>query len=1196
MDSEDIQILRKDLVSAGFDPAVFIGNQIADVTDLEEDIESKMLIVFDGLAKELAVNTQNLEEEVNRLRETAHSANEAMLLEMEQHAKMLDNVKTAVDEVKAAFEHASEGAIKIGDRLSVSESERVRIETAVDLINFINWYDSMPLEYFANIHLMENLDELRAHCVPESLRTKDWGRICRYLGYLRRVLFDLSSEYAQKALKNILRVSEVVETSLVHSFLDCLRQLMDNKEDPKLIKSCSASVKWLHTFNSGQTLHKRYIYAVIEKCMPPEAENDHEQEVDSEDEGKGSFRGKALPRLPSSPKDTGHTSSVDFLSQLFWTIGTLCTEQFAIIENIFPPPMVPKMTRTLIQRIYNDPAFGIQRRVDNVLHPRPPEQPLPLSEYLESLLAVREKLTALYLILSDLCSRPAFLGMGRENNAQTASYITSDDFNYGFVNHKVDSTDGLGVGTGSDLVTRSALGLGLDASGKPLSFGDELADAEDRSRAELQDFLEEQISHVLSAYIGDYFEKEGVHLRVQYDNRLRNALGPAAALALVGPPNNDATSLLVPRIRPDRVRNMPELLSSVANVSFIKSALHLTRDTVRRMEVIARDENTLPVRIKEIYFSQCEYILDGVLVPCLQASANVLIKQCTRGATNTALPPMEYLTMVTLACESVGILKSNLDDVYTKSLRPQGYTGNVLAVCKEAMKKYLKTLDSLCKEGIKAWVTCVAYHMERLLSSMQAKNDFRGRNRPPPGVTLTPTAACAAVCQMFDTVAQALSSAKNGFSGLDIKMQEDFLIPLGRHAAGTLIAHLRRMKISEEGAPYLMRDLNEYVQAIQLFEVKESIDMMQCIREVGTVFGASADMVRKVVVENLRHLDTDLVLSLVKSRNDYGGLQMGADHWTRTIASTYSFTKWQHEPAWSRASNTQRQSQIAQRQGAALLGLASAGDSIPDLKSTTPSTLRKSAAPLSSLYIEMSGKRSVSQDSIETGDRGTVIPSMRLPGTATDVSNDDNEHLFSGITGPSSFAAAVNSRFANLGTPGMLASIMPFRPMENSAAGHSSALRDDGEGTGTGSGTGTGTASGVQAEGGSFRPLSYIKNALSGPGGSSSASAGTGGRSEIRNRPDLIGRITGFGSEGETLVNMAQAKLGLAPVPASQKSTSAPAAKSVKASGPLGESAVPAAQAVSSKQAQSSAQAQSQSQLQAQKQPEKKTLLSRFGW
>jgi hypothetical protein len=54
----------------------------------------------------------------------------------------------------------------------------------------------------------------------------------------------------------------------------------------------------------------------------------------------------------------------------------------------------------LIQRIFNDPAFGLQGRVDAVLQPRPPLPPLPLSDYLENLGIVKEKLGALYVLYS----------------------------------------------------------------------------------------------------------------------------------------------------------------------------------------------------------------------------------------------------------------------------------------------------------------------------------------------------------------------------------------------------------------------------------------------------------------------------------------------------------------------------------------------------------------------------------------------------------------------------------------------------------------------------------------------------------------------------------------------------------------------------------------------------------------------------
>ena len=52
---------------------------------------------------------------------------------------------------------------------------------------------------------------------------------------------------------------------------------------------------------------------------------------------------------------------------------------------MFPPFAVGRVTRQLIQRIFCDQAFGIQSRVDAVLSPRPPREPLGLGDYLDAL-------------------------------------------------------------------------------------------------------------------------------------------------------------------------------------------------------------------------------------------------------------------------------------------------------------------------------------------------------------------------------------------------------------------------------------------------------------------------------------------------------------------------------------------------------------------------------------------------------------------------------------------------------------------------------------------------------------------------------------------------------------------------------------------------------------------------------------------
>jgi hypothetical protein len=74
--------------------------------------------------------------------------------------------------------------------------------------------------------------------------------------------------------------------------------------------------------------------------------------------------------------------SIDHLSQLFGVISATCEEQFVLIRKIFPPYTVARITRVLVLRIFNDPAFGIQTKVDTVLNDK------SLADYLDALAIV----------------------------------------------------------------------------------------------------------------------------------------------------------------------------------------------------------------------------------------------------------------------------------------------------------------------------------------------------------------------------------------------------------------------------------------------------------------------------------------------------------------------------------------------------------------------------------------------------------------------------------------------------------------------------------------------------------------------------------------------------------------------------------------------------------------------------------------
>lgn len=118
----------------------------------------------------------------------------------------------------------------------------------------------------------------------------------------------------------------------------------------------------------------------------------------------------------------------DQLSELFGTIGFVCQEQFAVIQMIFPFNHIGKVTRSLIQRIFCDPAFGIQTRIEGVLSPKSSSHSLELSDYIQALVIVRQKLTGLYYILLDhLTNKTMIEAIIQSSSNNNSSSLVSEE-------------------------------------------------------------------------------------------------------------------------------------------------------------------------------------------------------------------------------------------------------------------------------------------------------------------------------------------------------------------------------------------------------------------------------------------------------------------------------------------------------------------------------------------------------------------------------------------------------------------------------------------------------------------------------------------------------------------------------------------------------------------------------------------------
>lgn len=67
------------------------------------------------------------------------------------------------------------------------------------------------------------------------------------------------------------------------------------------------------------------------------------------------------------------------LESLFSKIGTICKEQFRVIHTVFPPSTCNSVRELLVERLFNDPAFGIFSYLDQFLTTRQ-QPPTPVHQ------------------------------------------------------------------------------------------------------------------------------------------------------------------------------------------------------------------------------------------------------------------------------------------------------------------------------------------------------------------------------------------------------------------------------------------------------------------------------------------------------------------------------------------------------------------------------------------------------------------------------------------------------------------------------------------------------------------------------------------------------------------------------------------------------------------------------------------------
>jgi hypothetical protein len=989
--SLDRDKLRQNLGNPSYDSINFLSAQLNNEVSLEtNDLEGNLVKFFGRIATDITELSNEIENEISMLQRSALTTETFLLEELDDQSQKLVDVETAIEDVKDDFQAASDGAVRVGNKLANSERERLNIKKSIDLMKLVKEFQNSPEDLYSDV-LKMNAQKLR-ETLPELLRSQDWHYISHVLYDLKKILFDINSEDVQRAQQVVINITEVVEMELLGQFDVLLDELMDNQENADVISRARTLAECLHLFNNGQSLHKRYIFSVVEKRIPSNAFLESYQgkptlfskvtnaikkhgrklklppgldalavhNFGDDDHASDSSSGASAGNGAESDEEDGIMDDMqqyqagdsslqllDHLSRLFTIINRVCVEQFAIIKKVFPAHTIPRVTRQLIQRIFNDPAFGIQARVDAILNPQPPAPTLSLSDYLDALLTVREKLSALNVLLLECAADAAMIGMGSEvismrkakkeiatvpflGASSTASTAASGSIaggsNVSSSRGRIRTSSRVSINLGSTTVhlqSSSPLPNHSNAAADALAelyLEDQEYENEEKlkSDAEIREFFYEQSSQVLVNYLHDYFEKETMHVRNQYVALLRRAVDEHGA-----PPHGKVsagTVLQLPHFRAERMKSIAQMVATVANKKFVDSIFNVTTDAVTRMESIGRDDKKLPNHVKDLYLLQLGFIAEGLILPWSKASITMLLRLAGSKPPNSALPPVDVLPSLVALTHGKYRLHAHFTDVF---YRPLSTSPNLVAACKESRKKYFALIRRNANETVFAWTLCVAAHFEKLLLTLQGKYDYNpilegigaaavavasagrttssmllSRNRFNFMNVTGPSSACDAVCKAFIQVTNAVRRYEPDFVDLDVDAL--FWRPFGQQFIGLLIAHFRRQNISVDGARQFRRDLEEYRHVTALMNSAETSDMIGCLEEVAVVFEAtSGDEVVRVVTEDLRHLDTSVVLGMVRVRVDFHNvLTGGTSAWAKLLSVKYLNYKWDTPLPW----------------------------------------------------------------------------------------------------------------------------------------------------------------------------------------------------------------------------------------------------------------------------------------------------------
>lgn len=949
-----------------------------------------------------------------------------------------------VDGMSVQFDAAVTGGLQVGEKLAQAEAERQRVHYAEDLVEYINFFASTPREMVSLAQNLEGEDLLTL--LPLKLRNQGWTHIALAMFNLRRIVYDIGAADMHQATAMALALSESIEKDLLHLFEALALQLLETPDDREVIASTREVVVALHFFNEGMALQKRYIFSIAQSRRPKERQQRRDgltkkllQGVSSLGDklrGKGKSSSKqnlteyadedgnndndrdtvSVATKPQASASKGRESlrgegspSSDDLSGLLASLQTLINEQLLVIRSVFPRATAEKVTKALITRIFNDPIFNIQNAIDTLMsNAGGSSSP---SMYLDVLQIVREKLSAFIVVILENCkvqdremsnlavedALGAREAPSSDNDSAGAAPTASRSSPYAnLVREFVVAV----VGGGSAARPNAAISTGTSSSASETGIAVPSAFIDD-----VKQFLSEQTGLLLSNYMKDYFQKELGYLWSQYNDTFRASVDDANLIVKVkqntiSDPNagsrfkrGSQVDNMIYKLRPDRFKTVAQLLHVVES-GIIQRILAPSSDAALRMLNIGREDPTLPGRLSELFKTMLACLAEHVLLPIAETFQLLLAKH-TNGRSFTSAPiPIDYIDVLAAIYDAFFRIKTSFDFTFAPAFASHP---NDLTACREFKRSMVKRIDAAFSVSLLRWIEAVAYFCDRALNNLQSRFDFAPKFSNDKMLGIEPTSACKEVCRTLansialvrkhiterpENSADKTSAGKSTALRLK-KIADSVWKDLGFRFVAIYLTHLRKHRVSQEGAFVLVRDLDEIYAVISTMDCIQVTDMIASIREVVYVYMAPTENIVHMITDELRHLDTLILLTLLRSRSDYSAKSA----WVKELNQIYpSLTKWDNPFPWEPDANSSSNSS----------GGSAASHHL--IARRLPRTLRKVSIEKSALLVPMTKRFggpggpawSIAPNTGGSGAAGSNSSSILMGGASTGAHADSS--------------------------------------------------------------------------------------------------------------------------------------------------------------------------------------------------------------